>query len=95
MKLTRHHLLRLAGLTGVLIGWAAMYFFEDWSSPYFLTLICLAVVLGYGGAWGGLSSQWGASPFTNDPLGWRKAKESYQGDEASKESTIEKPLDKP
>ena len=35
------------------------------------------------------------APFTNDPLGWRKAKKSYQGDEASKESTIEKPLDKP
>jgi hypothetical protein len=34
-------------------------------------------------------------PCTNDPLGWRKAKKSYQGDEASKESTIEKPLDKP
>ena len=33
--------------------------------------------------------------FTNDPLGWRKANKSYKGDEAPKESSIEKPLDVP
>ena len=76
-------ILRISGVFGVFIGWATMYFFEDWSSPIFWLLISIAVILGYGGAWGGLSLQWGAPPFTNDPLGWRKAKESYKADASS------------
>lgn len=70
-------LYRISGLVGVAIAWSATYFLEDWDGPVFWTLICISVVLGYGGAWGGLSSQWGSTPFTNDPLGWRKAKKTY------------------
>ena len=78
-------ILRIAGVLGVLIGWGAMYFFNDWSSPIFWILISIAIILGYGGAWGGLSLQWGAPPLTNDPLGWRKAKKSYETKEDSDE----------
>ena len=75
-----HRLLRISGVAGVLICWATMYFFDDWSSIWFWLLISISVVLGYGGAWGGLSIQWGLLPFTNDPLGWRKAKKTYEED---------------
>ena len=38
----------------------------------------------------------GVKPFTNDPLGWRKAKKSYQNDGVVKKtSTDEKPSGKP
>lgn len=73
----RKKLLRLSGVLGVVVAWATTYFFEDWTSPAFWLLICVAVVLGYGGAWGGLSRQWGADPFDKDPLGWRDAKRTY------------------
>jgi fatty-acid desaturase len=86
----RHKLLRASGLFGMLLGWFAMYFFDDWESPIFWSLICLAVVFGYGGAWGGLSHQWGSSPFTNDPLGWRKAKQSYKEEAAPEEDSEKK-----
>jgi hypothetical protein len=84
---TSQKILRIAGVLGVLIGWGAMYFFNDWSSPIFWILISIAIILGYGGAWGGLSLQWGAPPLTNDPLGWRKAKKTYKTDAASDEVT--------
>lgn len=37
----------------------------------------------------------GLKPFTNDPLGWRKAKQSYQTEEPPKASVDEPPADKP
>ena len=77
--------LRIAGLLGVLLGWAALYFFDDWSSPFFWLIATVATVLGLGGAWAGLSTQWGAPPFTNDPLGWREAKKSYETETPPKE----------
>ena len=55
-----------------------MYFFDDWGHPIFWVLITMAVVLGYGGAWGGLAEQWGWKPLRKDPLGWRTAKKSYE-----------------
>jgi hypothetical protein len=43
---------------------------------------------GYLGAYGGLARKFGfEAPFTNDPKGWRKAKESYKTDAASEEAT--------
>lgn len=72
---------RIAGISGVAIGWGAMYLFDNLGGPIFWILICLAVALGYGGAWGGLSNRWGAPPFTTDPLGWRKAKQTYAQDQ--------------
>lgn len=72
-----HTFLRLAGVVCVLIGWSAMYFFDEWDGPAFWTLICVATVLSASGAWGGLAEQWGYKPLTNDPLGWRAAKKSY------------------
>lgn len=73
-----HKFLRLMGVAGVLIGWAVMYFFDKWDGPVFWALICVSAVLSATGAWGGLSEQWGYKPLTNDPLGWRKAKKSYE-----------------
>lgn len=73
----RKRILNLSGVLGVVVAWATAYFFEDWMSPVFWLLMCVAIVLGYGGAWGGLSSQWGADPFDQDPLGWRDAKRTY------------------
>lgn len=80
---------RFAGVIGVLLGWATMYFFEDWRHPLFWLFISIAVVLGYGGAWGGLAEQWGWKPLRNDPLDWRKAKESYKVDVASEQEKNE------
>jgi hypothetical protein len=37
----------------------------------------------------------GLKPFTSDPLGWRKAKQSYQTEESPKASVDEPPSDKP
>jgi hypothetical protein len=91
MKL--HRFFRIVGVLGVLIGWATMYFFDDWSSPMFWLLAVIATVLGLCGAWGGLSNQWGAPPFTNDPLGWRKAKQSYKEDLSPEGTDV--PPDKP
>ncbi len=88
-----HSALRLVGILGLLLGWGAMYFFDDWSSPFFWVLISVAVVLGYGGAWGGLAEQWGWKPLREDPLGWRKAKKSYKTDTQAEEeaNTRDKP----
>lgn len=35
------------------------------------------------------------APFTNDPLGWRKAKQTYQTEDPPKASADEPPADKP
>jgi hypothetical protein len=89
----QHRFFRIVGVLGVLIGWLTMYFFDDWSSPMFWLLAVIATVLGLSGAWGGLSIQWGAPPFNNDPLGWRKAKQSYKEDLSPEGTDV--PPDKP
>jgi hypothetical protein len=43
------------------------------------TGLAMAAVAGFGGRAQGL----GIKPFTNDPLGWRKAKKSYKAQEDS------------
>lgn len=80
-----HFFFRISGVVGVLLGWATMYFFDDWGHPIFWLLISLSVVLSGGGAWGGLAEQWGLKPLQNDPLGWRKAKQSYKSEPATEE----------
>jgi hypothetical protein len=88
-----HVVFRFSGVLGLLLGWATMYWFDNWHHPFFWILISIAVVLGYGGAWGGLAEQWGMSPLRKDPLGWRKAKKSYQpqSPESSSEDQAPKP----
>ena len=71
----------ILGLIGVVIVFAVAYFFDDWSGFWFWTLALFGGLLGYVGAYGGLARKFGfEAPFTNDPLGWRKAKETYQND---------------
>lgn len=82
------------GVAGVLIIWGAAYFFDEWSGLWFWTLAILGGALGYLGAYGGLARKFGFSaPFTNDPLGWRKAKKSYKTDAMTDEeaNTRDKP----
>jgi hypothetical protein len=82
------------GVMGVAIIWGAAYFFEKWSGFWFWALALLGGALGYIGAYGGLAKTFGFSaPFTNDPLGWRKAKKSYQpqSPESSSEDQAPKP----
>ena len=70
-----------ARLTSTLIGIAsavaAFCFLDDLEDPRLWLSAVLAIIFGYGAAWSGLSEQWGFKPFTNDPLGWRAAKKSY------------------
>ncbi len=63
---------------GSLIIFATTYFFEEWSGFWFWTLLLIGGVVGYLGGYGGLASRIGMQPpFTNDPFGWRHAKETY------------------
>jgi 4-hydroxybenzoate polyprenyltransferase len=71
----------ILGAIGVLILFAAAYFFEEWSGFWFWLFALVGGALGYVGAYGGLAKKFGfEAPFTNDPLGWRKAKKSYQNE---------------
>jgi len=80
------------GAIGVLILCATAYFFEEWSGFWFWLFALVGGALGYLGAYGGLAKKFGfEAPFTNDPLGWRKAKKSYHADsEVSKEEPGDK-----
>lgn len=70
------------GIAGVSIIWSTAYLFEKWEGFWFWLLMCIGAVLGYAAAYGGLAKQFGFQPpFTNDPLGWRKAKETYKTEE--------------
>lgn len=71
----------LLGTIGILILCCVAYFFKNWSGFWFWLLALIGGCLGYVGAYGGLAKKFGfEAPFTNDPLGWRKAKKSYQND---------------
>ncbi len=51
------------------------------------TLITLGSVIGLLVGYEGKAKQFGyKAPFTNDPLGWREAKKSYQSDSAAQEN---------
>ena len=76
------------GMLGVCIIFAVAYFFDDWSGFWFWVFALLGAALGYIGAYGGLARKFGfPAPFTNDPLGWRKAKQTYKSDEEVNGST--------
>lgn len=64
-----------SGILGVL-------FFQP---PFWLGVGILAVslIIGAIGAAAGAAESIGLKPFTNDPLGWRKAKKSYETEESS------------
>lgn len=66
---------------GIVSAFGAWYFIDDLTDIRFWLLAIAAIVFGYGSAWAGLMEKWGLKPFTHDPLGWRKAKESYKGKE--------------
>ena len=50
-------------------------------------LISASLFVGAIGIAAGASESVGAKPFTNDPLGWRKAKRTYKTDAASEDVT--------
>ena len=75
------------GVLGILVIWATAYFFQDWSGLWFWLFMCFGAVVGYFGAYGGLAKKFGLRPFTNDPLGWRKAKATYS--EPTEKTAIE------
>jgi len=55
-------------------------------------IFCVGLVFGLANGYEGKAKLFGyQAPFTNDPLGWRKAKKSYQADtEVSKEAPSDK-----
>ena len=73
---------KLFGAIGVGAALSLYFFFDSLDGAWFWIVASIAVIFGYGSAWAGLMHKWGYKPFANDPLGWRKAKESYLSDEA-------------
>ncbi len=76
-------------LVGLALIWGGAYFFEKWEGFLFWMVMLTGGALAYTSSYGGLAKKFGYKPFTNDPLGWRKAKESYlkkDGEEESKSS---------
>ena len=77
-------------IAGIAITWGCAYFFKEWAGVWFWLLVSVGVVISYIGIFGRQSKQFGfQAPFTNDPLGWRKVKKTYQT-----ESILEKPTNK-
>jgi hypothetical protein len=83
----------LSSLLGISAALGVVFFIDDLSDwrPWFLAVV--AIFFGYGSAWAGLMKKWGYRPFTNDPLGWRAAKASYEVDQ-SKNAETEKANEK-
>lgn len=65
-------------LIGLISGLSTFFFLDDLSDFRLWILVVIALVFGRGAAMAGIVQQWGYKPFTNDPLGWRKAKKSYE-----------------
>lgn len=59
----------------------SVLFFENKKIMYAFSL--LGAVIGSLGAYSIQAAILGIKPFTNDPYGWRKAKESYKSSECS------------
>lgn len=70
-------------ITVVALGWFGvpyLYKISIWLAfPFFIVSVLAALILMFEGT----ASAIGLKPFTNDPLGWRKAKKSYKKDESS------------
>ncbi len=74
---------KLFGAIGVCAALSLYFFFDSLDGAWYWIVASIAVVFGYGSAWAALMHKWGYKPFTNDPLGWRKAKATYQDGESS------------
>lgn len=83
-------------IVGVICAISTVFFLDDLSDWRPWLLACFAIIFGYGASMAGLMKKWGYRPFTNDPLGWRKAKQSYKVDASSDgESSSEDQAPKP
>ncbi len=69
---------KVFSLVGVAAAISLVVFFDELNGLWFYLVVVIAIIFGYGSAWAGIVKKWGYAPFTNDPLGWRKAKESYK-----------------
>lgn len=65
-------------LIGLLSALSTLFFLDDLSDYRLWILVVIALIFGRGAALAGIVQRWGYKPFTNDPLGWRKAKKSYR-----------------
>jgi hypothetical protein len=75
-------------IVGIAITWGCAYFFKEWGGVWFWLLVSVGVIISYVGIFGRQSKQFGfQAPFTNDPLGWRKAKKTYKTDVDSEKMT--------
>ena len=91
---------KMTNLTSVLVvaitfgGILGVLYFQP---PFWfgVGVLAVSILIGAIGAVSGAAESLGLKPFTNDPLGWRKAKKSYQADEQPKTSADEPPPDKP
>ena len=80
---------------GLAAAYGVWYFIGDMSDIRFWLCVIIGIVFGYGTVWAGWMEKWGYKPFTNDPLGWRKAKASYRNKESAEDSAKEtsEPID--
>ncbi len=75
-------------IVGIAIIWGCAYFFRDWGGFLFWLLVSVGVVISYVGIFGRQAKQFGfEAPFTNDPLGWRKARKTYHSGTDAKKPT--------
>lgn len=78
-------------IIGIAITWGCAYFFDEWEGFWFWFLISIGVVVAYVGIYGSQAKKFGfQAPFTSDPLGWRKAKQSYKEEAAPEEDSEKK-----
>lgn len=69
----------ILGILGSAISICTALVFDEWSGFWFWTWALIGCGIGYLGAYGGLARKFGfQNPFTDDPLGWREAKKSYE-----------------
>ncbi|WP_346308911.1 hypothetical protein [Limnohabitans sp.] len=53
-------------------------------------ILAVSIIIGVIGAVSGAAESVGLKPFTNDPLGWRKAKQSYKEETAPEQDLVKK-----
>lgn len=81
----KEKILNIMDLVGLGTIFATAYFFEKWEGWLFWLLMLSGAAIAKVSAYGGLAEKFGYKPFTNDPLGWRKAKESYLNKDTEEE----------